>query len=115
MDEVIKQLKELNQRLANLEKQVNDITIIQSLQNDSLIYISHHLNDDTNVMNKLTTINAKLNDNDLKVSSIEDMMEEVKTQLDTIPEHFQSIYDMLNTIYYDKGKNTNPYGGLILS
>lgn len=119
LTDILAQIKIINHNINVIKEQVNQISAIQSIHNDSLIFLMNQVSDhskDDRSLNQLTTINAKLNDNDLKISAIEDILEEIKTKTDNLPEQFQLIFDSLFTMYYDKKpKPSNPYGGIILS
>lgn len=113
-----KQIKILEHNIDIIKEQTNQISTIQAIHNDSLIFLINKVSDYSNsrLLNQLLTIDAKLNDNDLKISSLDDMIEEVKSKLDLMPDQFQLILDSLSAIYHDKSnKNSNPYGGLIIS
>lgn len=122
-DELINELKVLNtkidiitKQINNLNEKVDNIIKVQMIHNDSLMFLMNHSNNDK-IVSQLITVNAKLNDNDLRVSSIEDTLDDIHNKTDSLPEQFQTLFDSLSAIYYERGsnKNTNPYGGIIIS
>ena len=110
-------LKEVDNKLQHTQEQIDNISKIQSIHNDSLLYIITKLNESSNMnlMSKLNTINAKLNDDDLIISNIQDNIEEMKSKIDNLPEQFQIIFDLLTALQQDKSKRgSNPVGGIII-
>ena len=110
-------LKEVDNKLQHTQEQVNNISKIQSIHNDSLLYIINKLNEssDTYLLSKLNTINAKLNDDDLVITNMQDNIEEIKNKIDNLPEQFQTIFDLLISFQQDKSRrSSNPVGGIII-
>ena len=110
-------LKEVDNKLQHTQEQVNNISKIQSIHNDSLLYIINKLNEssDTYLLSKLNTINAKLNDDDLVITNMQDNIEEIKNKIDNLPEQFQTIFDLLMSFQQDKSRrSSNPVGGIII-
>ena len=110
-------LKEVDNKLQHTQEQINNISKIQSIHNDSLLYIINKLNEssDTYLLSKLNTINAKLNDDDLVITNMQDNIEEIKNKIDNLPEQFQTIFDLLISFQQDKSRrSSNPVGGIII-
>lgn len=110
-------LKEIDNKLQHTQEQINNISKIQSIHNDSLLYIISKLNEssDTYLLSKLNTINAKLNDDDLAITNMQDNIEEIKNKIDNLPEQFQMILDLLTSLQQDKSRRgSNPIGGIII-
>lgn len=110
-------LKEVDNKLQHTQEQINNISKIQSIHNDSLLYIINKLNEssDTYLLSKLNTINAKLNDDDLVITNMQDNIEEIKNKIDNLPEQFQMIFDLLTSLQQDKSRrSSNPVGGIII-
>lgn len=110
-------LKEVDNKLQHTQEQINNISKIQSIHNDSLLYIINKLNElsDTYLLSKLNAINAKLNDDDLVITNMQDNIEEIKNKIDNLPEQFQIIFDLLMSFQQDKSRrSSNPVGGIII-
>lgn len=100
LDDCFERIKQLQTDMNTVEKDINTIKLLQAYQLDNLKNLNENIiymkDNDTLTNNRLTTLEAKINDQSLNISYMDDKLSDLIT---TISEQFSQVQDTISNMF----------------
>lgn len=98
IDYYLEQMNNLNNQINTIKEDLNNTTLINAYNTKELIniksLIEHEIANNQVLKSNIDTVNARLNDNILNISYMDDKLQEINNNLNSLSEQFnERLYD----------------------